>query len=163
MSMVNVLRMVFQFIGMSIRYTLNGIGRTNPGNGTFVALLALLLVNLQEQGTIAEGSASLYAFATTRAEILINGIFEIGLLHKFPGDGSCGTHHVLRSCVQFLHIGAIIPATQVTVTTHLVGMEALHRRDRQHTIRLASSALSAFVRVNLPKDFPFLRTRFRCK
>jgi hypothetical protein len=83
--------MVFQFISMSIRYTLNGIRGTYLGNGTFIALLTLLLVNLQEQGTITKRRASLHALATTRTECLIDGVFKIRLLHELTFDGTCGT------------------------------------------------------------------------
>jgi hypothetical protein len=122
-------------------------------------LLAQILINLQEKRTIPEGSASFHTFATTSAEFLVDGIFEIWLLDKLTPDGTRGTHQILGCRIQFLHIGAIITSAQIAVAAYPIGMEALYSRNRQYTVRLASTALCTFVGVNLPKDIPFITTR----
>ena len=112
-------------IGRFYRYTMYGSGNTDLGYFTFIAIQAQILLNLEIQGAVAKRRTALDAFAASVAQTLVDGIFEIWLLHKFPGNGTRGTEHVFGSGVKFFHIGTVVSATQVAVATHLIGMKAL--------------------------------------
>jgi hypothetical protein len=85
----------FDFIGLAGRNPAHGIGGTIPGNGALVAPHAAIVPDLQVQGTVPEGGTSFHTFATTNAKLLIDDIFEIGLLDKSPLDSRGGTELVL--------------------------------------------------------------------
>ena len=89
--------MVLQLISFFIRHSLDGIRRTHPRNFTLVAVLAEVLLYLQEQRTIAEGGTTLHALAAARTEVLVDGIFKVRFLHELPRDGSRRTKLVLGS------------------------------------------------------------------
>ena len=121
--------MIFQFIGILARDTLDGIRRTHAGNLALVALLAQVLLNLQEKRTVAKTGTALDTLSATVAEGLVDGIFKVGLLYELARDGACWAHQILCRRVQVLHTGTIVSSAQITISAHLVGMETLDGRD----------------------------------
>jgi hypothetical protein len=114
------------------------------------------LLYLQEQRAIAERGASLHTLTASRTEIFINSIFEIRFLHELARDGSRRAKLVFGSRIQILHAWTIVAAAEIAIATHTIGMEALHRRHREHTIGLTPSTLGTGVWVNLPKSITLL-------
>ena len=145
------LRMILQLISFFVRHSFDSIRGTHPRNLTFITVLTEVLLYLQEQRTIAEGGASLYALTTTRTETFIDSIFEIWFLHELARDGTRRTELVLGSCIQILHTWTIVATAEIAIATHTVSMEAFHRRYRKHTVGLTPSTLGTGVWVNLPE------------
>ena len=133
--------MVFQLIGRSYGYTLDGARNADLRYGTLVTLQAPLLLYLEEQRAVAERRTALHTFSTTVTEVLVNGIFEVGLLNKTPRDGTCRTHQILGCRIELLHTLTIVATAEVAVTAYLIGVETLHRRYPHHAFRLTAPAL----------------------
>ena len=152
----SLLRMVLQLICFFVRHSLDGIRGTYPRNLTLITVLAEVLLNLQEQRTIAERGASFHALAATRTETFIDRIFEIRFLHELACDGTRRTELVLGSRIQILYTWTIVATAEIAIATHTVSMETLHRRHREHTISLTPSTLGTGIWVDLPEGVTLL-------
>jgi len=150
------LRMVLQLISFFVRHSLDGIRGTHPRNLTLITVLTEVLLNLQEQRTVAEGGASLHALAATRTETFIDRIFEIWFLHELACDGTRRTELILGSRIQIFHTGAIVATAEIAIATYTISMKALHCRHREHTISLTPSALGTGIWVDLPEGVTLL-------
>lgn len=72
----------------------------NPGNGTFVTILAFIMADLQMQGSVAKRCTAFHTLSATNTQLFIDDVFEIGLFNKFSLDGCCGTKLILGTGVQ---------------------------------------------------------------
>jgi hypothetical protein len=106
--------------------------------------------NLKIQRSVSEGVAAFHAFATTDTQFFIDGVFKIGVFDICPLDSPGRTELAFRSGVSGLGIGLEIPAAQVAVAAHRVGMNTFHRRVGQHTIDRAFFTLDTDVGIYLP-------------
>ena len=57
-------------IRVTDRHPPNGFARTNPGNGTFVAVQAAILLDLEKERAVAEPITALDAFRAPDAQVL---------------------------------------------------------------------------------------------
>jgi hypothetical protein len=59
---------------------------------------------LQIQRAIAKRRTTLNTLATAVAQILIDGVLEVGVFDKLASYGTRGAHHILGSGIQILDI-----------------------------------------------------------
>jgi hypothetical protein len=140
----------FKEIGIGGGNAFEGIGRTGAGDGAFVAVDAEVVFDLHIHRSVAEHIASLNAFTTANAQILINGVLIVGLLNKGALNGGCRAELVFRAGISGFCIGPQITAAEVAVTADGIGVETFNSGRRQHTMRRATSALRTLFRINLP-------------
>jgi hypothetical protein len=132
------------------RHPLDGIGRTDPCDGTFIAVVAEIMLDLKVQGSIAERGTSLHALGTAYAKIFIDLILKIGLLNEFSLQCSRGTKLVLSTCIQPDRTRYEITATKVAVTTQVIGMHTFYSGRIADTFCGTAAALVALKGIDLP-------------
>jgi hypothetical protein len=110
--------------------------------------------DLQLQGSVPEGTATLHAFSATNAKRFINGIFKKWIFDKFSFDGICRAKLVFGSSIQYFGFRLEITAAQIAVTAHGINMDTFNRRGSQNTVCSATPALNAFCRIQLPYQLP---------
>ena len=135
--------MILKVIGVLLSHPPYGLGRTLLGNIALIAVDTELTVNLQIQGAVAEGAASLDALGAACAQVLVDGILKIRILDELAVDGASGAHHVLCCGVQVPDIGPVVTTAEVTVSTDNIRMHTLDRGDRQHALCLAAATMVA--------------------
>ena len=112
------------------------------------------MANLELEGAVAEGAASLDAFSAAYAELLFDLVFEEGVFDEFPFDGVGGAELVFGPCVECFSAGFEISPAEVAVAAHCVCVGAFDRRRTHHTAGCAAPALYAFGGIELPYHLP---------
>jgi hypothetical protein len=115
-----------------------------------VAIQAAVMPRLQVQRPVPERIAAFHAFAATDAQLLIDGVFKIGILDVRPLDRSRRAELAFRSCVSVLGSGLEITAAQVAIPAHGIGMDTFYSRMGQDTVDRTFFTLDTDVRVQLP-------------
>ena len=80
----------FQNIGFRCGNTADRIPFANQRNSAFVAVDALVVTDLQVQGTVAKVLTSKYAFRAADAQSFVNRVFIVGVLNESTDDGIRG-------------------------------------------------------------------------
>jgi hypothetical protein len=106
--------------------------------------------HLQIQRPVSEGVAAFHALAAPDAQFLIDRVFKIGVFDVCPLDSSGRTELAFRSCVSGFGPWLEIPAAQVAITAHRVGMNTLHGRVGQNAIDRTFFTLDTNVGIQLP-------------
>ena len=109
------------------------------------------MADLQEKRAVAKAVAALHAFGAADAELLVNTILIIRVLHvPRPLDGRRRAKLVLRRRRQLVGFRREKPRAKLAVAAHRVGVDAFDGRLLQHALGGAIAAVQAFRRVNLP-------------
>jgi hypothetical protein len=140
----------FDQIRVFSRHPLKGIGRAYTGNRALVAVVALVVADLQVEGAVPKGGTPLNTFTASVAKLFIDGIFEEGFLNKLAPDGTCRAELVFGPGGQVHAVGLEVPTTQVAIAAHGIGVYALDGRGGLDTFGGAPPALGAFEGIDLP-------------
>jgi hypothetical protein len=87
----------------------NGLRWTESRNGTFIAVFAEVMPDLEVQRAIPEGGATSHTFGTADTKRFIYHILIVGIFNKLTPDSSSRTKLILRSCTSGVGIRFQIP------------------------------------------------------
>jgi hypothetical protein len=132
------------------RHPYECVGRTYPGDGTFVAVDTKIVSDLQMQGAISECRASFNAFGTADAKVFIDAVFIIRFFNKLPFNGGSRTKLVFCCSVSACMTGYKISSTKITITTEGICMHTLYGRGVKHTMCGTPAATAALEWIYLP-------------
>jgi len=126
--------------------------RADACDAALVAVFAQAVPYLQKERTVAEGLAALDAFAAADALVFIDGVFKVRVFDVPAKDRVGRTTQIFSRRVEVRTVVMVISAAKQTVAARFVLMHALDRRRLQYALGFATSALRAFVGVDLPED-----------
>ncbi len=137
-------------VGLAGRHPLPCSGRAPSGNGALVAVQTAIVPVLQIQGSVSECIAALHALAAPDAQFLIDRVFKIGIFDISPFYRTRRTE--LTFCSGIPHSGSRlqIPAAQVAVPAHRVGMDTFYSGMGQHTVDRTFFTLDTDIGIQLP-------------
>ena len=113
-------------VGVGDLHAADGVGGAYPGDGALVAVDAKVVHDLQVEGAIPEGGASLHAFGAAHAELLVDDVLEVRFFDELPGDGRGGAELVFAAGVQGVAARFEIAPTEVAIATEVVGVDAFN-------------------------------------
>ena len=82
------------------RDTAEGVGWANFGDGALVAIDAAVVADLEEERAVAETVAAFDALRASDAQVFINLVFVVRVLHECALDGRGGAELVFRAGVE---------------------------------------------------------------
>src|SRR6056300_369131 len=100
--------------------------------------------DLQVQGAVSKGTASLDTLGTSDAQVFVYDEFEIRFLNKLSFDGGSRTQLVFCSRFQSVCSRFEITPAKIAVTAKVICMDAFNGGRTLHTLGGTSSALRAF-------------------
>jgi hypothetical protein len=137
-------------IGSARRHAPKGIPGAHLGNGALVAVHTAIMAHLEEERPVAKTVAAFHAFGAANAQLLVDGVFVIGILHIRPLDRSGRTEAVLRSGIEIVRLGLKIASAQLAIPAKGISVHTFDGGLFQHAVCRAVTAADALLRVDLP-------------
>jgi len=150
-----------QQIRLARGHATESVARTGAGDGALIAMDAAVVTDLQEERAVSKTVAALDTFRAADAQLLVNGVFVVGVFDERAFDGGGGAKLILGGSGERIGFGLEITRSEIAIAAHGVGVNALHRGLFQYAFRGAIAAPHTFLRVNLPD--PFLRLGAICQ
>ena len=135
---------------MAGRHTAEGIAGADFGDRAFIAIDAPIVAHLEKERAVAKSVATFNALRTPDAQLLVNGVLVIRILHIRALNCGSGTQAILRAGVEIVRLRLEIAGAKLAIPAHREGVHALHGRLFQNAVGRTVATAKTFLRINLP-------------
>jgi hypothetical protein len=105
---------------------------------------------LKIERAISKRVAALHTFSASDTQLFINGVFKIRIFYICPFDGTGWTELAFCSCISGSGAWLEIPAAEIAVAAHRIGVNAFYGGMRQNTVDCAFFTLDTDIGIQLP-------------
>jgi len=140
----------FEQVRLASGHTPERITGAHLRNSALVAVNATIVAHLEEERAVAEPVTALNALRASDAQLLVNGVLEVGVLDVTAPDRGGRTQAILRAGIQVVGFGFEIAGAKLAVATESVGVNAFDGRLFEDAMGGTISTAHALLRIDLP-------------
>jgi len=108
------------------RNAMNRIRGAGASDGTFIAVNAAVMPDLEMERAIAEHRATFHTFTATDAERFVNRVFVIWVFDKLPFDCAGGAELIFSGGIELVRLWFEVTGAKLAVTAHIKTVNAFH-------------------------------------